>query len=137
MTPVCSRTRGRDGNPASGPGLRRTAGPAPYLAGCRAGGSSAHTATVLTQGCRRQPDSAWVSSGKAEAATADTPKRSDQPVRSASSPRLERHGRAGQVSQGTSTQIAGEPHSTPEPFWSVRNDDLVKVQRDPGVRREC
>lgn len=59
--------------PASGPGLRRTASPARYPAGRRAGGSSAHTPTVLTRGCRRQLDSAEVGSGKPEAASLGTP----------------------------------------------------------------
>ena len=27
--------------------------------------------------------------------------------------------------------------STPEPSRSAREDDLVKVQRDPGIRRKC
>jgi hypothetical protein len=27
--------------------------------------------------------------------------------------------------------------STPEPFRSARKNDLVKVQRDPGIRRKC
>ena len=67
MTPVRSRARGRNGNPDSGSGLRWTAGPARCPAGRRAGGSSAHTATVLTRGRRRQLDSARVGSGKAEA----------------------------------------------------------------------
>jgi hypothetical protein len=29
------------------------------------------------------------------------------------------------------------PESTPQPSRSVREDDLVKVQRDPGIRRKC
>ena len=28
-------------------------------------------------------------------------------------------------------------HSTPEPSRSARKDDLVEMQRDPGIRREC
>jgi hypothetical protein len=28
-------------------------------------------------------------------------------------------------------------HSTPEPFRSVWKDDLVEMQRDPGIRRKC
>jgi len=48
--------------------------------GTPGGGSSAHTATVLTRGCRQQLDSARVGSRKPEAASADTAMRPDWPV---------------------------------------------------------
>jgi hypothetical protein len=47
--------RGGLAEPA-GPGLQRAAGPARYPAGRRAGGSSAHSRTVLTRDYRRQLD---------------------------------------------------------------------------------
>ena len=78
---LCSTAMVSPSWPASRSG-RRTAGATRYPARCWAGRSSAHTRTVLTRGCRGQLDFARIGSGKPGAASAGTPMRPDEPVRS-------------------------------------------------------
>jgi hypothetical protein len=98
---------------------RQTAGPARCPAGRWAGGSSAHTPTVLTRGYRRQLDFAWVGSGEPVAAGAGARMQPDEPLDQHRRPRSADFGngrdKRAEVGLGRAVRVQRGPHHRRHP----------------------